>query len=222
MNFISLGQHAEVVSAVIGAILAIVAFWRWGWPAARCAWGRVRAVWSALEQLPGIVHSLSAEDPEGVPAKFDRLFSQGETRGAQLAEHGASLARVDKKIDGVANTQRAMMNTNPRVAAFEADANGHYTTVNRTFVLWSGLPPTELLGMKWINAVHREDRHRVREEWRSAIAESRRFECRFRLVNATSQATKEVDASADPIPEDAVPCERWYGTMSAAQPGILA
>lgn len=184
----------EAIGLAGAAGAAIYSFWRWLWPVLTCAMKRVRDVWSGLESLPD---------------KLAELRADGEARGTTLGE---SIGKVDKKVDSLQNTQRAALNTNARVAVFETDEIGRCTVVNRTYLRWSGLAPSELLGWGWLNAIHPDDREKVRKAWLSCVADCRRFECRYRMVDAAGKDF-EVDVSADPIPEGAAVAERWYGQV---------
>jgi PAS domain-containing protein len=216
---------------------------------ASCALNRAKTVWAGLEDLPKmqeqfsehkkaletvqsiatrVNEAVSVDGADSIPTKLAVLFAQSNARSLELAEHGQQLTRVDarlgmmdKKVDTIANTQRASLNTNPRMATFEADNNGFWTQTNRAYLKWTGLQMVDTLRWGWLNAVHISDRDRVRREWASCVGDTRRFECRFRMVNVNSGVQFEVDASADPIPEGIVPCERWFGTIYEVQTGAL-
>ncbi len=184
----------EILGLAGGAAITVYGGWRWAWPIAVCAATRVRTVWRSLE---------------GLDERLGELRADGEARGNALGE---SIARVDRKVDSLQNTQRAALNTNARVAVFEADELGRLTVVNTTYLRWSGLAPSELLGWKWLNALHPEDREKVRAAWLSCVTDCRRFEMRYRMIDAHGKEF-EVDVGVDPIPEGASIAERWYGQM---------
>lgn len=194
MDLHSLGEYGNDIALIGGGAAALAAFMRWGWPIIACAWKRATTVWHNLETFP---------------AKLAELRADGEARGNTLGE---AIGKVDRKVDSLQNTQRAALNTNARVAVFEADELGRCTVVNRTYLRWSGLAPSELLGWGWLNAIHADDREKVRAAWMSCVADCRRFECRYRMIDASGKDF-DVDVSADPIPEGAAVAERWYGQV---------
>lgn len=190
------------------------------WRAVACAWGRTKKVIDTLEKMPGLLTEYLAlkttvDDLTGVAAavKGAVLDEQGQSRIAQLHDQGNArgeqLARVDRKVDSLAQTIRATQNANPRLATFHADHDGLLFTANRTFLQWTGLPLEDALRWGWINAVHPDDVERVRAAVRSAIADARRIsQLRFRLVHVNGSVV-DVEGSAEPVPEGSSPAERW-------------
>lgn len=228
MDYQQMRTIAETATAVGAAVATLYAGWRWGWPILGCAWGRITSVWGTLERLK--VH-FDPDSKESIPARLQALTDQGNVRGRQLNDMQRAqtlavdtMARLDKKIDTVADTQRAVLNTNPKVASFEADAGGNIIKLNRTFQRWTGVDSKELLNMGWLSSVHAADRARVRANWASAVAEGRRYEDTFRLVHAANGAVTTVAAQADPIPDPPARCERWQGALylSAAKASSVA
>jgi PAS domain S-box-containing protein len=231
LNWLAL--HLRLVAGICGSVGVIVVSVVKVWPKIKKFWQRVVAFIDAIEELPEMRQAqlvateelaglstlarrvnaaLLSDAPDSVPGKLTQLFDQGAARTQQMTEHGEHISRLDKKIDSVANTQRAVINTNPRMGVFEADHFGRYVDANRAYLRWTGLTIQEIVGWGWINAVLPVDRGRVRDEWLSSVKDVRRFELRFHLVH-TGGRVIEVDCSADPIPPGANPCERWHGTM---------
>lgn len=234
---------AKGFSAIAAAVLVLWTAVKHVWPIIACFWNRVRVVFAELEKLPlmrGVITELDAkvntangiairmqevlvlEGPDSVPAKLSLLFEQSEARGRTLDAHGEQITKIDAKIDSVVNTQRAVLNTNSRMATFDADSRGVWIAVNRTFLKWTGLTEPEAVHWSWLNAIHPEDQNRIRTSWVSAVFETRRFETRCRMIHATTGKVFEVDISADPIPEGMIPCERWFGTVYQVAVGVPA
>lgn len=152
---------------------------------------------------------------------IERLSADSLRRSAQLVEVIAGQASFAKKIDAINNTMRATANTNTRLATFEADHDGLFKYVNRTFLRWVGLTFAEVENNGWRNAIHHDDRDHVVRNWESAVRDSRRFHERFRLLHSDGVTVIYVDANAEPIPEGAFPAERWVGSLIRTEtPGV--
>ena len=243
MDLQTIRANADAITAVGVALATLWAGWRYVWPMAVCLANRIRSVFNTMEQMPGLlteyqvlqgqVHdfagiaqavqrALATDDPDSLPSRMTMLVDQGELRSQQLTTQGEQISTMGRQVAAIANTQRAVMNTNPRMATFEADDTGMWTAVNRVYGKWTGLSIEEAGRWGWLNAVHPDDQARVRLSWVSCVQDTRRFECRFRLIHTASGKQIEVDASADPIPENTAPCERWLGTMYEVQSGAIA
>ena len=106
---------------------------------------------------------------------------------------------------------RARSDIDIETAQFESSASGENTYVNLTYARWLGVGKAELMGWGWINFVHPEDRIRVRREWDSCRAEHRKYNVRFRFLDACGEEFS-VDALATPIP-DAPPAKSCIGVI---------
>lgn len=69
------------------------------------------------------------------------------------------------------------------VGIFRADAKGNLFFANDKWCEIAGIGPTEAMGEGWVNAVHRDDRSKVIEAWRSVI-ELSEGQGRFRFVHS--------------------------------------
>jgi hypothetical protein len=241
-------EYAAKVFTVIGGAVAIAySGIKHVWPCGKrcahvtkCAWNRVKIVWAAFEDLPttqGLVaeqalaitnlramavrcnEAVITDTPGSLKHQISMLYDQGESRGLILVEQGEQLGKLDKKVAVIGNIQRAMLSTNPHMATFEADSQGLWAHANRTYFKWSGQQVLDARRWGWLNAVHPEDRIRVRREWESCISDTRRFEMRYRMINITTNITFLVDCEADPIPEGMTPPDRWFGTINQVQTG---
>jgi two-component system CheB/CheR fusion protein len=75
---------------------------------------------------------------------------------------------------------------------------------------YTGVPLSELLGVGWLEQVHRDDRERVREGWRAAVKTETRFDAHFRLQNAEGKY-RWFKARSLPIRNAAGAVVKWYG-----------
>lgn len=187
---------------------------------------RTKDVLAAAEQLPVLVAANAAFKDElsavsgmakrvqeaVLPNGGGSIPDELKRMSTQHAAFGEQISVIGKKVDSIANTQRANQNANPRVATFETDDKGRCTYANRTYLRWTGLSLAEVLGWGWLNAIHPDYQARVRGHWDSAVADSRRFQERYKMVHVDGSAF-EVDGTAEPIPENVTPAERWVGML---------
>ena len=69
---------------------------------------------------------------------------------------------------------------------FESDSYGNCTKVSMQYLAMTGATSDMVLGNGWLLGVAEDDRHRVYEEWRSAIEQNRDFELDYSMVNRTT------------------------------------
>jgi PAS domain S-box-containing protein len=63
------------------------------------------------------------------------------------------------------------------------DAEGNNTYLNQTWTNFSGLSNTESFGDGWLQAVHPDDRERVKAQWREVVAEGKPYQSELRFRN---------------------------------------
>jgi len=90
------------------------------------------------------------------------------------------------------------------IGIFRTDAQGNCLYVNERWAEMSGLLPEDALGSKWIQAVHPEDRKRVKALWygRAGKSAETEVECRFltpdgtvRWIRSDSKAVRAADGT---------------------------
>jgi PAS domain S-box-containing protein len=70
---------------------------------------------------------------------------------------------------------RAAYNTSSK-AIFETDAEGKVVFVNRAFVRMTGFSAHEVMGLGWVNLIHRSNRDKVVTSWMHAVNAGRDFD----------------------------------------------
>src|SRR5580765_986140 len=65
-----------------------------------------------------------------------------------------------------------------------SDASGDCSFVNQAWEDYTGRALEAELGMRWIEAIHPEDRTRVRREWDEALGLRRPLETTYRMLRA--------------------------------------
>ncbi len=107
---------------------------------------------------------------------------------------------------------RALVEVSPQVVWF-GDPSGAITECNPYWYAYTGLGVAESLGDGWLRAVHPDDRARVDDVWRAAVADAAAggpgayaVELRFRAAPAAGDATPGEAARGD----TAVDRYRWF------------
>lgn len=116
---------------------------------------------------------------------------------------------VRSTVGMLALSMRARGDINIENAEFEANVDGDYTYVNKTFARWLGVGTTELLGKRYLGFIHPEDRARARQEWEYSRADHRVYNQRYRVVTVEGEEIV-LDVLITPIPE-APPAKSWIG-----------
>ena len=97
---------------------------------------------------------------------------------------------------------------------WSATATGVIDRVSRDFFVESGLAPLAIADFAWLEAVHPDDRARVRRAWQAAVETGSDYRIEFRIVSArgpdpwrwylvTARAVRNGDGRV----------ERWFGTI---------
>jgi two-component system CheB/CheR fusion protein len=91
--------------------------------------------------------------------------------------------------------------------------DGSCDYISRQWADYTGIPDTEQLGYGWLQQVHPDDRERVREEWKSAVSATTRFDMEFRIRGGGGEyhwfKTRSVA-----IRDSYGAIVRWYGTST--------
>jgi PAS domain S-box-containing protein len=75
------------------------------------------------------------------------------------------------------------LSSNAPVAIYQTDKEGLCNYVNEEWTKFSGLTFSESMGTSWVNAIHPDDKTRVVEEWKKAVAREKEFILDFKLLN---------------------------------------
>jgi hypothetical protein len=177
----------------LGSAASVVAGWfLWVWPRVKRAW----------QNRTSVV----------IRAGIADLRAQGETAAAERSAQSRTLTELKRDFVLLGATMRAVVASDQTMATFEAGADGLLKDANRTYLLWTGRTFGELERWGWINCVSPQDRQRVRAEWESAVRDVRQSVMRFSLI-AADGTLFEVRATATPIPEGIIPCEKFVGVI---------
>lgn len=106
------------------------------------------------------------------------------------------VSKVARNITDQIHASRALKESEQRfrtlanhapVGIFQTNLAGETTFVNKAWCQLAGIDPDHATGDGWINAVHPEDRQRIKQDWQAAYAAkaSLHMECRFRRPDGT-------------------------------------
>jgi PAS domain S-box-containing protein len=97
--------------------------------------------------------------------------------------------RLHEEAIRAAEAQIQMLTSRAPAGLFHLDAQGRVVFVNDQLCALAGMPPDRLTGGGWVEAVHPEDRERVREAWRAAWRDQGTMRAEFRLGESWVFAT---------------------------------
>ncbi|MBL4675200.1 MAG: PAS domain-containing protein [Mucilaginibacter sp.] len=90
------------------------------------------------------------------------------------------------------------------------DTGGMLDYVNRQTEHFFGLPVEDIIGNKWLQLVHPDDRENCGAAWLHSLATNELFDCEFRLLGADGEYRWHL-SRALPFTEDGV-VVKWFGT----------
>lgn len=152
-----------------------------------------------LQKLDRDVGAVLAElRPNGGTSLRDAINRLERTQ----VEQALARQKSDARIMAVLNYDAVPM--------FESDAEGRCLWVNRAMLVITGRTDAEMLDHGWTNAIHPEDRPRVRELWEAAIREVRAFEEEFRYARPDGHAVRAY-VTARPILASNGDLQGWLG-----------
>lgn len=97
-----------------------------------------------------------------------------------------------------------------------ASSGGEVRFFNERWYAFTGLTSDESLGLGWIQAVHPEDRERVRSLWLDAFGQSRNFEAEHRCRGCDG-SYRWFLTRAEPLQDEAGRVTGWFGTSTDIQ-----
>jgi PAS domain S-box-containing protein len=95
-----------------------------------------------------------------------------------------------------------------------ADATGAFVTPQPAWEAYTGQAWEEHRDLGWANALHPDDRERVKETWREACARRALYYCEERLWHASQQQWRFVVAKATPLLNANRSVREWVGTCT--------
>lgn len=129
-------------------------------------------------------------------------------RGARDEQRtGAHRRPAERQANSGEDRFQSLFDCSP-VGLFLHDPAGLCTSTNSRWTQISGLTREQSLGEGWLQAIHPDDRDRVAQQWKAAMATGLEFVGEFRFLSLDA-GVRRVRASAAPLPATA----GWVGTI---------
>lgn len=171
-SFGEVREYAALVIAVIGATLALVAFWK----------KILAVVLSIFRAVIGWV-TLPTKIMRDVAAIKMQTLPNG---GKSLCD---AIKRLEDGVGAIRNKQlenyqiTSALASNDDVGIWQSDKEGNCTAINQNILRRVGFSESEALGKGWVNYIAPQDRERVYIEWFKACAQSRDFIMKYNFVD---------------------------------------
>lgn len=94
---------------------------------------------------------------------------------------------------------------------WESSLDGGCVAANLAIQKLTGTPEEDFLQNNWQVFIHKDDRENVFSEWTQAIAQKRRFNMQYRVVNQNDQKVYKVHAYTMAIENDVKETIGWIG-----------
>jgi len=108
---------------------------------------------------------------------------------------------------------KALLSVSTTVS-WTANADGRVTQVSEQWVDFTGM---ENADFAWIEAIHPEDRARVREDWLSAVRSGTDYRTQGRIWNARTKAWRTFQSRGVPVRDSSGNIVEWLGTLTDIQ-----
>lgn len=153
----------------------------------------------------------------------DRLFHVIKTPmrndvGRVIGVHGVARETTDQKESDTAlrlseQRYRTLVTTTASVV-WTTDAEGGFTTPQSTWKAYTDQPWPEHAGWGWTKMLHPEDRNRIQETWREAVANPRVIQLEGRLWRAATGRHRYFVVQATPVFDDHGAVREWIGAIN--------
>lgn len=164
-------QYATLVAAVIGAALAVLAFWQKILMGAKYLCGSVIG-WATLPSR--IMRDVAVIKAQTLP-----------NGGKSLAD---AIRRLEEGVGAIRNKQlenyqiTAALAANDDVGMWQSDPDGNCVAINQNILRRVGFSESDALGKGWVNYIAPQDRERVYLEWFQACQQNRDFILKYNFV----------------------------------------
>jgi len=153
-------------------------------------------------------------------AYLHRVHASIKAVKSQVTKNGGSsmldaVHRVEKELRTLSTMTDAYWHIEDR-ALFRTDEKGNCVWINGTYAVLTGKTQDELRGHGWSQIMARQDRDRVVGEWNLAVADWRRFDATFTIVNSVALKQHKVHCRAFPLVNQGV-LEGYVGGWTVLQ-----
>ena len=124
----------------------------------------------------------------------------------------ALTTKVRRSAEAAQASQQALIDTIPALV-WTALPDGSRDFHNRRWLEFTSISATEAAGDGWVAGYHDDDRPRVLEKWRSAVATGQPFEVEARLCSAAGEYRAHLLRAA-PLRDERGTIAKWYGVST--------
>jgi PAS domain S-box len=165
--------------------------------------------------------SVTRSDELGMLAQSVNLMA--ETLQSRDAEVRLSVERLEQEIAERNEAEEGLRHSEERFRSlvsvitdvpWVADPTGAFATPQPAWEAYTGQRWEEHRGFGWANALHPDDRDRVKELWKEACATRALYYCEERLWYAPRQQWRFVVAKATPLLNANGSVREWVGTCT--------
>ncbi len=139
---------------------------------------------------------------------FDDLIRAVERVIAQVRTR-RKLAESEERLAGVNLLAQAI----PQIV-WTTRADGYLDFTNRRWFEYTGLDHEASQGWNWFQAIHPEDRERVRDEWNRSILSGELFQTEYRLKRGSDGAHRWFLVRGELVRDDSSQIVKWFGTCT--------
>lgn len=192
------GQFFHSLEWIVGGITALggLVFTTW-----KVAIPMFKAFKKHTDTLDSISKEFTSNGGTSMRDVLNKLSEDATVMKTDMDELKRTTDNNNKEIIRIGSRQWALVATQ-KDPVFEADSDGSYLRVNSMFSNLTERSYDEVKGNGWENIIHPEDRHRVVDEWDSAVQKTRAFESSFRIISQHSDKVWQITCVASPYYDD--------------------
>ena len=160
----------------------------------------------ASGSLPASAPSTAPQHPTGLSMSHPPVEQGSEALRPSTVAHPAHAVRLSEA------RYRTLVQAISQIV-WTRSAAGDFVERQAAWEEFTGQPPAEYLGAGWLDAVHEEDRLRVKQNWRRAVEAASQYFAEYRL-RSRDGTYRWVAVRAAPVLESDGTVREWIGTHS--------
>lgn len=141
-----------------------------------------------------------------------RNFSGEQIGASHIIKNVTDRIRAEQALRQSEERYRALV-TATSEAVWITNNQGTFNTANSYWLNLTGQTESDLQTGEWINAIHPEDREKVLQTWKIALANQTMYEVEYRLQTADNQQ-RDILARGVPIYSEKGQIREWIGTYN--------
>lgn len=202
-----------------GALISFLTAGKLAWnllsPICLNIWGKFHEVISGIKRIKTVMDTVDSMSkfigPNGGSSLMDKvnkltLSTEGISQQVERVHEDLSSQIADLHI-----RTRMRLDLGKEIW-WEADKNGSFVWLSKSYLELVHGQRNELLGNGWVSSVHEDDRSDAFAEWRKCVNDSRDFRARFRIVSENGDSIS-TSTSAAPIRDANGSITGWLGAV---------